>query len=416
MSEKKSSISRRKFLASSSALTSGLILGAPGMLTGKYSQNDEVDPDYFILLSDTHIDENPHRLRNETNIFSNLEIAVRRILNENEFGKPAGVIILGDIANTFGLVSEYGLAWSMLRHLSKAGIPVHFAMGDQDNRGNFYTVFPDQIPEVPLIRNHHVEIIEAPNTYHFILDSLARSSEYIAGGELGHIQRNWLDSVLGNYNDKPVMLHCHHYPWPDTQTDGTVQGLKDYQEYLEIAHSHRHVKACIFGHSLRFETSLDKDLHFLNVPTTAGHEGSQPVGYIHAFFYPDKMRFQIECIDTSESWHGDSGTLEYRSDETTSAEQPPEKTEKIQLHQNYPNPFNSSTNISYHVSHPDHVSLRVYTSDGQLVVTLVDGFQSAGLHEVTFDASRLASGNYVYRLTSGEQTLTKNDDAGEVSS
>ncbi len=407
MSKKQSSISRRKFLATSTALTSGFFLGAPGLLTGKYSQNEEVNPDYFILMSDTHIDENPHRLRNETNIFGNLEIAVQRILNGNEFGKPAGVIILGDIANTDGLISEYGLAWALLRHLPKAGIPVHFAMGNHDNRGNFYTVFPDQLPETALVRNRHIEIIEAPNTYHFILDTLARVDDYITGGELGSIQRDWLDKALGDYNDKPVMLHGHHYPWPNTQTDGTVRGLEDYQEFLEIVHSHRHVKAYIFGHSHRFGISLDQDLRFLNVPTTAGHAGSQPVGYIHAFFYPDKMRLQIECIDTSESWHGDSGTLVYRSDETTSTEQSPEKIEKIQLHQNYPNPFNSSTNIKYRLSHSDHISLRVYTSDGREVVTLVDNFQSAGLYEVKFDASRLASGNYIYRLKSGEETLTK---------
>lgn len=68
------------------------------------------------------------------------------------------------------------------------------------------------------------------------------------------------------------------------------------------------------------------------------------------------------------------------------------------LYQNYPNPFNPSTRIKYQISGISQVSLKVYDLLGRKVATLVNEEKPAGTYEVTFDASRFASGVYFYQL------------------
>ena len=77
------------------------------------------------------------------------------------------------------------------------------------------------------------------------------------------------------------------------------------------------------------------------------------------------------------------------------------------LNQNFPNPFNPSTTIRYSVPTAGKVLMKVYNILGQEVTTLVNTHQSAGTYNVTFDASRLASGIYFYRISSGNFTQVK---------
>jgi|GEM_PF-5564563 len=81
--------------------------------------------------------------------------------------------------------------------------------------------------------------------------------------------------------------------------------------------------------------------------------------------------------------------------------------EDISLHQNYPNPFNPSTKIQYSLPEDGVVSLVVCDMLGREVTTLESGFKRAGTHEAMFDASRQASGVYVYRLYAGGATLNR---------
>ncbi|NWF90889.1 MAG: T9SS type A sorting domain-containing protein [Ignavibacteriaceae bacterium] len=99
---------------------------------------------------------------------------------------------------------------------------------------------------------------------------------------------------------------------------------------------------------------------------------------------------------------------------------------EFKLEQNYPNPFNPTTKIKFSVpnvilrqaqddndvtlslSESDQmITLKVYDILGNEVATLVDEYKEAGTYEIEFNASKLSSGTYFYRLTAGEISETQ---------
>jgi len=77
------------------------------------------------------------------------------------------------------------------------------------------------------------------------------------------------------------------------------------------------------------------------------------------------------------------------------------------LSQNYPNPFNPSTSIEFSLKQSGPVTLKVYDVVGREVATLVNDTHAAGTYRVTFDASKLPSGTYIYSISSGGFTDVK---------
>ena len=79
----------------------------------------------------------------------------------------------------------------------------------------------------------------------------------------------------------------------------------------------------------------------------------------------------------------------------------------FELRENYPNPFNPSTEISYHLPFTVHLSLKVYDLLGREVDVLVNEEKSAGSHRATWDAAKMPSGVYFYKLTAGSFAETR---------
>lgn len=76
--------------------------------------------------------------------------------------------------------------------------------------------------------------------------------------------------------------------------------------------------------------------------------------------------------------------------------------ESFELMQNYPNPFNPSTNIQFKIPEAGKIKLSVFDYLGREIDVLADGFFTAGIHNIKFEARNLASGVYIYKLTAGK--------------
>jgi len=85
-----------------------------------------------------------------------------------------------------------------------------------------------------------------------------------------------------------------------------------------------------------------------------------------------------------------------------------EVPQQVSLEQNYPNPFNPSTEIRFELPESGIVTLEVYDMLGRKVTTLIDSeHHGRGGHQVTFDATDLSSGVYIYRLQTEHGVLSR---------
>jgi hypothetical protein len=136
---------------------------------------------------------------------------------------------------------------------------------------------------------------------------------------------------------------------------------------------------------------------------------------------PDNEVNSIVIEDNGNRWFGTSygGVLAYLAGKIVSVEEGLAShsnniPNQILLYQNYPNPFNPSTKIQYSIPAVEtghdpslHVVLKVFDILGREVATLVNEEKPAGNYEVSFDASKLSSGVYFYKLQTGSNIQTK---------
>jgi plastocyanin len=88
-------------------------------------------------------------------------------------------------------------------------------------------------------------------------------------------------------------------------------------------------------------------------------------------------------------------------------DQAPSIPDKFEVSQNYPNPFNARTAIEYALPQDSHVRLVIYNLLGQNIESLVDQSQTAGIHQVIWNAADVPTGVYFYRIEAGDFTQTR---------
>jgi len=150
------------------------------------------------------------------------------------------------------------------------------------------------------------------------------------------------------------------------------------------------------GNYLYSDWPIPVNLAYSDADLKTGGTGGFPVGDLN--WFPTQKAAWAAQKNTEHA------TLEtmLQTGKLTAVENIPTVPSAYALDQNYPNPFNPSTKISFTLPHSANASLKVFDVLGREVATLVNGFTTAGVHEVQFDATNLASGVYFYKLTSGD--------------
>ena len=135
--------------------------------------------------------------------------------------------------------------------------------------------------------------------------------------------------------------------------------------------------------------------------------GNNDADQLHLRIYDEASGEELRSSDTIEFiTDGMLGTVNEPISIKFNADTP-EIPAELSLGQNHPNPFNPSTSISYSLPTDQMIKLSIYNTKGQHVCDLVNEYQEAGNHHVTWDATEYSSGIYFYKLTSGNNTHIK---------
>jgi len=152
-------------------------------------------------------------------------------------------------------------------------------------------------------------------------------------------------------------------------------------------------------------------------------EGWVPMGEQRKFLYtsdsgvswtviptPDSTNIVRICFPDSLHGYGIGGDgiiVKYINRGPSNLVEAEESIPDYYLLQNYPNPFNPNTTIKYSIGEEGLVNLAVYNMLGEEVATLVNTIQKAGKYDVSFSASELSSGVYIYRIETVNFTVSR---------
>jgi Icc protein len=352
-------INRRRFLALALASGAGAALPRP-----VFALETKADPNYFALISDIHLHANRDYVyksaTGSTNMWENFQQVSREVLALP--ARPAAVLINGDVAFHQGRSEDYATAMAAMLPLRAAGLPVHWALGNHDDRANVAKAAAPDDALVSDLADRRVLIVSSPMANIFMLDSLTLPNK--TPGLLGEKQLAWLAAALDRHADRPAIVFVHHHPFlhkpmdlPAGATWGNGTLLADYvQSQRSLVHAEpadpggeslynqtadapavagkpalsgalndtvpllnillprKHVKAWFYGHTHAYTHKQIEGLHLVNLPATGWlFAKNQPLGWMDMRLQPVGAKLQLHCLVANHPLQHDRLELEWRS-------------------------------------------------------------------------------------------------------
>jgi Icc protein len=293
-------LNRRQFLSAGLGLA-GAIAMSPSRLLGEEDKSNLKEVARWAILSDTHTPQDPDNHFRSSWPYKNLQEAVGLI----SANMPDGLVVAGDVSRWSGKKGSYDNFKKLLAPIGQQR-PVHLALGNHDDRGNFEQAFKAYTGDTERVEGRHVVATNAGPVRMILLDSLMWVSLF--PGKLGAAQRQWLQQYLKVCDDRPTILFVHH-----TINDG-ANDMMDCRKLVEIIRPATKVKAVMFGHSHALNFSQVHGIHLINVPALGfNFSGRQPVGWIDAQLTAKGGEFTVRAIGGNRKFDGCIRRLTWRT-------------------------------------------------------------------------------------------------------
>jgi hypothetical protein len=202
------------------------------------------------------------------------------------------------------------------------------------------------------------------------------------------IRFNQTTAIVGNVGDTKLATNGDvNYIWKEKFPTGyTVEAKFPFAQIAGVATPDDEVFVPAVGKRIKIDFSIN------DADATGSREGIMTYSPIN------------EDRSWADVWRW---TYTWIGDKMTGVEGTENLPTTFELSQNYPNPFNPTTQIRYSVKDRANVSIKVFNTLGQQVAELVNETKNAGVYTVNFDASKLASGVYIYQMNAGSFSAAK---------
>ncbi len=289
-------LTRRELLAG--LAVGGGVLGVAGAV--RPAAPDAAGP-WFALVSDTHIAGDPKAKVRGQVMAENLGAVVADILGAGS--QPEGVLIDGDLALLDGRAGDYAALLASLEPIRAAGVPLHFTLGNHDDRANFRAAVGKAMPLAPLVEAKQVGAFDALSHRFVLLDSLDQVN--VTPGLLGPAQLGWLAHELDEGRGRPTLVFVHHNP-----KAVKVPGLIDDAALLAVLAGRPWVRALIYGHTHTWVRSRQGELDLINLPAVGyPFAANQPIGYCRLRASGGRATLELRAVGADRSRHGETWNL-----------------------------------------------------------------------------------------------------------
>ncbi|MDR2114950.1 MAG: metallophosphoesterase [Planctomycetaceae bacterium] len=303
-------INRRRFITGTLGGIAATLLFHPILNAETETQSQDV----WAFLSDTHIPADRNKTGGNPSINPVEHLAqIRTDIFSGQTGKPCGLIVSGDCVYLHGLPNDYKTLLEEFLPFRKKGLPVHFVMGNHDNRQAFLNAVAQSIgeksPQTIPARLH--SIVETPKVNFFLLDSLDKTNH--TPGLFGKEQIQWLTDELDSHRDKPAILVGHHNPDYSRNIVKASGALQDTTEFFEQIRERKQVKAYFYGHTHTWKTLRINGIHMINIPATAWRfDQNQPFAWVLLTLKDNGMSLTLRSIDPEHPKHNEILHLAWR--------------------------------------------------------------------------------------------------------